>query len=79
MNYNEILKPFTEAPAINIGGYFAVADNNKRNLLTRKDVNADSILRAVVTVYPELLNDAEKLNVVKEMIVSEMNANVKTR
>ena len=82
MNCNEILKPFTERPVMNVGGRFQAVNEEKINVLRRKDVNVYSVLRAVLSAHPELLNDAEKINEVKNAIIAEMNSeqeNTKTK
>lgn len=80
MNMNEILKPFTEARAINVGGYFGVVDNNKRNLLKRSDVNFDNVMKAIIVAHKELLDNPEMYNEVASMVKSEMGiTEVKTR
>ncbi len=73
MNYNDLLKQFTETPAINMGGHFGVVDNNKRNILLRKDASFDNIMRAIVSTHKELLDNPEMLNIVAEMVKAEMN------
>ena len=80
MNMNEILKPFTEAKAINVGGYFGVVDNNKRNLLKRSDANFDNVMKAIVTAHKELLDNPEMYNEIASIVKSEMGiTEVKTR
>ena len=73
MNYNDLLKQFTETPAMNIGGHFGVVDNNKRNILARKDANFSNVMRAIVSTHKELLDNPEMLNKVAEMVKAEMN------
>jgi len=69
---SSILKPFTEAPAINVGGHFGVEDNNKRNMLRRADTSYENVMRCIMSTHPELNDNKELYDAVSEMVLSEM-------
>lgn len=66
-----LLDQFTQTPAINnMGSHFDVVDNNRRNVLARKDVNMDAVMRCIRTTHPELTS--EQLDKIYAEAVAEM-------
>ena len=47
----QIVKQFTEAPSMQTTGYFAVNDNNKRNLLKATNMTFDTAMAKIFRIH----------------------------